>query len=145
MITATAINPGRLDRRIRLLYALNQKTSTGAVRKEWVDAGNAWASWVPQGGREFASAKARHSEATGLFRIRHRGDIDTTWQLVNGDDLFGIVAVEEVGRREYLNLIVKASDQSPASALSVLTLEGGDGSSFLQLEDSTPLLLEPAA
>jgi SPP1 family predicted phage head-tail adaptor len=110
-----------------------------------VEAGSVWASWLPQSGREFTAAQARHSEATGIFRIRHRTDLDPTWQIVQGDDLFGIVAVLEVGRREYLDLIVKATDQSPGSSLSVLQLEGTDAASFLLLEDSTPLLMEAAS
>lgn len=145
MITAPAINPGRLDRRISLRSPLQSKSATGAVTNSWVDAGSVWASWLPQSGREFAAAQARHSEATGVFRIRHRTDIDPTWQIVNGDDLFGVVAVMEVGRREYIDLIVKATDQSPGSSLSVLQLEGTAGSEFLLLEDSTPLLTESAA
>lgn len=144
MITTAAINPGKFDRRLTLRYPLATRDAIGASIDTWVDALTVWGSWLPTNGREFIAAQARYAQSSGIFRIRHRTDIDTTWRVVKGDDLFKIVVVQEIGRREYLDLIVEATNQTPGSGLTVLLLEGSDGTAVLQLEDATPLLLESA-
>lgn len=110
-------NPGKLDRRIALRYPRETQSGTGAITKVWVQGARLWAQWLPTGGREFTAAQARHAEATGVIRIRYRTDLDATWQLRLGDDVFEILALQEVGRRDYLDLTVRALDQSPATNL----------------------------
>jgi SPP1 family predicted phage head-tail adaptor len=141
MITSAAQNPGKMDRRIILRYPFTGRDSEGGVTTEWIEASTVWAAWLPQGSREFMAAQALHAEATGVFRIRHRSDIDSTWRAVKGDDLFEIIGVTEIGRREYLDLAVRALDQTTGSALRVRLLH--DGSARL-LHDSTPVLLHAA-
>lgn len=141
MITAPAYNPGKLDRRIILRYPYATRDSEGGVTTEWIDALTVWAAWLPQGSREFMAAQALHAEATGLFRIRHLAALDTTWRAAKGDDLFEIIGVTEIGRGEYLELAVRALDQSPGSALSARLLH--DFSACL-LHDSSPRILHAA-
>lgn len=142
MIAASPINPGRMDRRITLRYPLKTQSATGTPLKEWVDVATVWASWLPQGGREVMTAKARHALSSGVFRIRFIDGLSTEWQVVNGDNLFDLTAAEEIGRAEYLDLIVTATNAKPGSALSFCTLHDG---SYELLHDGSYCQLHPAA
>lgn len=146
MITAASINPGRLDRRISLRYPLATRDEMGASVEQWVESATVWGGWVQRNSREFIAALARNAETTGVLRIRHRTDVQATWRLVSGDDLFALSGdpIEE-GRREYILLAVRALNQSPGDALSVEVLHGDDSSAIVLLHDGTPQLLNPAA
>lgn len=106
-------NAGQLDRRVTLQYPTYAQNSMGESIRTWVNAATVWASWLPQGGREFRSALSWHSDASGVYRIRHRTDVTAEWRLIHGDDTFEIIVPSEVERRCYLDLIVRAIDQSP--------------------------------
>jgi SPP1 family predicted phage head-tail adaptor len=144
MITAPSVNPGRLDRRLTLLAPLPTRSATGAILPAWVDSGTVWGQWLPANSREFISAQARHAETTGVFRIRHRSDIQATWAIATSNDFFRLAGDPiELGRREYLDLPVRAINQSPGDIIfSVLLLEGAAAPELLLLEDDTPLQLE---
>lgn len=146
MITAASVNPARLDRRITLQYSLPTRNAMGESVAGWVEAATVWAGWLKRESREFIAAQTRNAETTGVLRIRHRTDVAATWRIVAGDDVFEVLGdpIEE-GRREYLLLSVRALNQSPSDALSVLILEGTDSTALLLLEDGAPLQLEPAA
>lgn len=138
-------NPGRLDRRIALLWPLATRNAIGESVDAWVEGATVAANWLPASSREFQAAKARHSETSGVFRIRFRQDISSAWRLLHGDDLFKLTGDPiEVGRREFLDLPVAALDQSPASALSVRLLHG-DSEAIRLLHDDSAVLLHPAA
>lgn len=108
MITAPAINPGTLDRRLTLLAPLLTRTASGAAIASWVDSGAVWARKLPQGGREFIAAQGRHSELTAVFRARYRSDLAATWRMIVEGVLYIVVSAEEVGRREYIDIAARA-------------------------------------
>ncbi len=131
-------NPGALDRRVRLDYPLASRTADGGESVTWVTAASVWAALaVTSGGKSYA-ANASHYEAALAFRIRARSDIRAGWRLVHGDDVFEIVAVEELGRSHFLELTTRAIDQTPHSVVSALLLH--DGTPFLW-HDGTPIQL----
>ncbi len=137
-----SVNPGRLDKRVLLQMEVNTQASDGSVETAWLSVIRVWASWFPTASREFTAAQSLHAEATGLFRIRHRAIIDTKWRLVHGDDVFDVIGTHEIGRRQYLDLVVKNLNGSPGSSLDAEMLE--DGTPVL-LEDGGLQLLEPVA
>lgn len=141
-------NPGRMDRRITLRYPVASRNAAGESINQWVEVSPIWANWLPQGGREFRSAQARHADVTGIFRIRHRTDVDQTWRLLHGDDLFEVIVPEVVGRRDYLDLICRAIDQTPGYAAivsEVLNVELLHDSSTVELHDGSLQLLHSGA
>ena len=56
-------------------------------------------------GREFFQAHAVNAEDIVTFTIRWRDDIDTTWRVKHGADVFNILEVNHLGyMRDYLRL-----------------------------------------
>lgn len=136
-------NPGALDRRIRLDYPVATRNADGGESITWIEAANVWASRTfNQGGRLYA-AEAKHYDAGLTYRIRARTDVAPGWRLVHGDDVFEITAIEELGRVHLFELSVRAIDQTPHSALSILRLHDGT-EPFLLHGDSGYFLLHQA-
>lgn len=140
-------NPAKLDRRITLQYPVPARNALGESVITWINSTTVWASWLPQGGREFRAAQSLHADATGIFRIRHRTDVDQTWRLIHGDDTFEIIVPQEVERRCYLDLIVRGLDQTPGygeiteTAVDAELLHDGTA---LNLHDGSLYLLHDA-
>jgi SPP1 family predicted phage head-tail adaptor len=141
-------NAGKLDRRITLQYPTYSRNAVGESVRTWVNAANVWASWLPQGGREFRAALSWHADATGIFRIRHRTDITQEWRVVHGDDTFEVIVPQEIDRRCYIDLIVRAIDQSPAYGSTVEAAVDAellhDGSEW-NLHDGSLMLLHDSS
>jgi SPP1 family predicted phage head-tail adaptor len=138
-------DPGRLDRRVTLQYAIVSQDAVGGVVQTWINAPTVWASKRFESGRRLFVTEQKTTEDYMVFRIRHRLDVDNFWRIVHGDDVFEVVSIEELGRRQYLDLTARAVGQSTGSSLNVLLIEDNAATNFLQLEDGTPLLLEDAA
>lgn len=138
-------DPGRLDRRVTLQAPYQDRDENGASIPTWVNIADVWAAKSDQTGQRTFAAEDKQAIETVAFRIRHRLDVQNYWRLVNGNNVFEIIPpLEELGRRHFLNLTCRAVNQKTGSGLDVLLLEGSSGSSFLELEDGTPLILEAA-
>ena len=139
------MNRGKMDRRVTLRFSVPVRNATGESTDVWVNSRTVWAQWLPQSGREFYAALARNSEITGIFRMAYFADVESRWQLIYGDDLFEVVYVQEVGRKDYIDVIVRAVNQTVGEAsLDVLLLETAAAEFMLLEDDSSPLTLEPA-
>lgn len=139
-------DPGKRDKRLTLRYSIAERNTIGESVPAWVDAATVWGSALPKGGREFYAAQQKFSEVSVIFRIRHRSDLDSTWRVVLGDDLFEVIHAEEVGRRDYLDVICRALNQSAGSALALLLTGSADAMEFIDTGDgSTPIDLGAAA
>lgn len=141
------VNPGRLDRRITLQSASAERNSVGDAVVTWVNVATVWAAKTTNtGGRMFA-AESKNYEAQLTYRVRYRSDIAAGWRVVHGDDEFEVTAVSEQGRGHYLDLELRAVNQTvgahPSASVDSLILEGTTAD-FLLLEDSELLLLEAA-
>jgi len=56
-------------------------------------------------GREFYLAHAVDAENTVTFTIRWRDDIDRTWRVQHGDEVFNILEINHLGyMRDYMRL-----------------------------------------
>jgi len=139
------LDPGRLDRRIALHYALTTRDAVGGPVRAWVEAGTVWASKRIDSGRRMFAAEQKNGEDFVTFEIRHRFDVERFWRVVHGDDVFEIVFIAPLGRSARLELVTRGVGQSLGTLLSVLVLEGTGPAAFLALEDGDPLLLEAAA
>lgn len=119
-----AQNFGRLDRLITPRYPALSRGVAGGVSWLWASSGvQSWARWLPQAGREYVAAASRHTDLTGILRIRYRSDIAATWRVLLDGVLYDIVGIVEVGRRSYLDLIVKLSPEGEAVTASFQTFE----------------------
>ena len=129
-------NPGTLDRRVRLDYPSVSRTADGGEALTWFEAATVWASRVFNSGGRLFAADAKHYDAGLTYRIRARTDVAPGWRLVHGDDVFEIIAVEELGRLHLFELAVRAINQTPHTPVSAFLLHSGaplalhDGSTF---------------
>lgn len=118
MISAPALNPGRLDRRITLLAPLEVRDAAGGVETSWVNVGSFWARFLPLPGREIQQAGQKLALAAATFRLRWR-QVTAKWRVMLGADVYELIAPPvEVGRREYLDLVCSALDRAD------LTIDG---------------------
>lgn len=136
------LDPGRLDRRCTLSYPLETRDSVGGVEVEWIATATVWAAKVPVGGGRLYAAEAKHYEQTLSYRLRHRTDVAPGWRLTHGDDVFEIAGVEEQGRGHWLDLALRAIDQSTGTS-SVQAEQLHDGTAVV-LHDGSPQALHAA-
>lgn len=132
-------DPGRLDRRIALLYSVPSRDAMGGEVKSWYEEATVWASKRVEPGRRIFSGDEKHSEAIITFRIRHRPDVAAFWRVIHGDDIYEIIAPPtELGRRHLLELQCLAIDQSTSDNRAFIDL--GDGLTGVDVGDGTSLI-----
>lgn len=108
------MNAGKLDRRItvrRMGEGVDDgyTTQPGAL----VDYATRWASWKPANGRETFENLGREAKAGGSFWLRYDSEtsgILTTDKVSFSGRVWDIVSVNEIGRREAIELIVVDED-----------------------------------
>lgn len=138
-------NPGRLDRRVTLQYAVRERDAAGGQVPTWYDLATVSAAKIPVRGARFYAGESKHFETLVGYRIRHRSGVAAGMRLVHGDDVLEIVTPpEEQGRRQYLDLTCRGIDQTTEDNRALLNL--GDAETLLDLGDgATPLDLGAAA
>ncbi|MDE2618895.1 MAG: phage head closure protein [Sphingomonadales bacterium] len=136
-------NPARLDRRVTLLAPEESRDAAGGVVRAWIDIATVWADWTPQTGREVQQAGQFLPLSTGTLRIRWRSGVAAGWRVVMAETTFELAAPPvEVGRRVYLDLVVRALSAEAPDALSVRFLHDY---STARLHDDSLRLMEAAA
>lgn len=99
---------GQLDRRLRLLKAQQvQDPSSGEVTTSWITVATVWAARKQLSGREVEIAAATKSAEELRFRIRYRPGIVTTMRVECEGSSYAIVRVEEIGRRQWLDVYAR--------------------------------------
>lgn len=73
-------------------------------REDWAPVATLWASYSAVSDGERFSAGAVRSDITARFRVRYRPDISPKDRVRYGDEAFDIVAVKEIGRREWTEI-----------------------------------------
>lgn len=101
------IRAGRLDRRITLQEVQTVPDGYGFTTA-WVDTSSLWAERTDQGGEEFMAVGMQLNRARAVFRIRWREGVDATMRVRSDETSFAIVAINEIGRREGLELMCEA-------------------------------------
>lgn len=132
-------DPGRLDRRVTLLAPLTSRDAAGGVVNSWSTVATVWAEWNPQPGREVQQAGQFLPLVVGVMRLRWREGLEASWRVVMGASLFELVAPPvEVGRRVYLDLVLRSISGEAPATVSVRLLH--DFSPRHLHDDSTALM-----
>lgn len=124
------MNPGLLDRYVSLRRIDTTIDAIGGVVQSWAHAAFVWGRMLPANGREFVAAQARVAEAAGVMRIRYQSDVRETWRIFCEGVTYEVAAPPvEVGRRSFLDLILKSAPPSdpqwPLSNVFDLPLAAG--------------------
>ena len=97
------IKAGDLRQQVDLLKPVtgsDSRRTTSYVAQATVPAARADVS-----GREFFAAHAVNAEDIVTFTIRWRDDVDATWRVQHGTDVFNILEVNHLGyMRDYMRL-----------------------------------------
>ncbi|TCM17211.1 head-tail adaptor [Novosphingobium sp. PhB165] len=108
------MNAGKLDRRIDIMRAGSQvDNGFNSVPGAPAVLATRWASWKPANGREAFENMGVEAKAGGTFWVRWdsvTSTITTTDTVAYGGRDWNIVGVQEIGRREGVELIVAAGD-----------------------------------
>lgn len=137
-----AQNPGKRDRRIALEYRVDSRNAAGSFSPTWTHIASFWAEWLPRNGREFFSAQAKFPEISGIFRAPFVEGVDATYRLTHGSQQYEIIYVEEVGRRNAMDLIVvSATTPTTPTALNVFDTESASEEFHALVHTTLPGLL----
>jgi SPP1 family predicted phage head-tail adaptor len=98
------IRSGNLDRRVVIQTSTESQGSTGEVTPSWSTFATVWASRRDTLGSERVRAGAETAMADAVFRIRWLSGVTAKMRLTEGSDVWDIVALAELGRREGLDL-----------------------------------------
>ncbi|MES3154347.1 phage head closure protein [Sphingomonas faeni] len=102
------LDAGSLDRRITIERPDMRADALGTNIPGWVSLARVWAQKVPQRAVEAWKAGSTASTREFMWRIRWSpqvADIATTDRLVHGDVVYEISGVQEIGRREGIEII----------------------------------------
>lgn len=98
---------GNLDRRITIEQNTPATDSFGEQDASWSELDTVWAEVRTQSGREIFRAGTQ-AEADVTFRIRYRSDLTRAMRIIHDGDAYDILAINEIGRREGLEIVGKA-------------------------------------
>ena len=106
---------GRLDRRIelkRFTLTMDGDPTSGS----WTTVHTVWAEKMDKGGAERFVSAAEIAEATAVYRIRYLADVNPSWRLKHGTDLWDIEGTAEgKGRKREMLLLVSRHDPGDSS------------------------------
>ena len=100
------MDAGKMNRFVTLQTAAESQGSGGGHKKTWSQLAQVWAQKIPLRGRELFTARQVVADASAIFRIWHRTDLDEKARLIDEDStVFEIENVAEVGFHEGLDLL----------------------------------------
>lgn len=104
---------GKMDRSIIIEELVkSQGEDYGEPVEQWLPWGEpVWANVYSGGSREFEAARQISSEIDTQFQIRYLEGVKPTMRISYEGLLYEIVRIQEVGRRERLNLWAKARQE----------------------------------
>lgn len=105
------INPGDL----RTVITLQEPTiTTDAGAAQVAGYANAatnpqvWARWVMAHGNEAVNSEALKTTQRATVTIRHRSDIQTTWRILKGLEVWQILSIDPVqDKKHWVELVVE--------------------------------------
>lgn len=100
---------GRLRHRLRLERRIDVEGDDGEIEPGYRLIAEVWGSIEPMSGREFFAAQQVNAEASVRIVIRWREGVEATSRVVNGSDLYDVVAplADPVINRRWLTLLCK--------------------------------------
>lgn len=99
-----------MDRRIEIYEPTESRSSSGAAVLTFALLSTVWAEVLPVRGGEVFGEGREQALSTQQFRIRHRTDVTTKHQVVFESDTYDIERIEEIGRREGLQITARLVD-----------------------------------
>ena len=98
----SAVQGWRMDSRIAILVPQENppRGSAGSAIPGYAVLAEVWAERRDLSGREVVAAAQPIATAQCRFRIRWRGDFDTRARIQEGDTVYEILHIGELGRRE---------------------------------------------
>ena len=99
---------GRLDRRITLQRKTVTQDEYGQEIETWTDLATVWAEKRDMKGSERWQAQQKVAEVETTWRIRWRDGITPLDRLLDGDQVYDVTGVAEIGRREGLEITASA-------------------------------------
>lgn len=101
------LNTGRMRHRITIQRLSGNRDISGDLRRQWVDHCSTQAEYITTGSRALFAAQQRHSEVSGMFRLRFRPDLDASMRVNCNGKVHAISAVVNVNEAGVeLNLMV---------------------------------------
>ncbi len=101
---------GAMDRLIELQRRSLAAANVHGERVEsWTTYSTVWAEKLEGGGREAFVAQTTYASTDMRFRIRHRTDVVVTDRVLFDGRGFDILGINEIGRREGLELFTRAA------------------------------------
>ena len=104
---------GALDRRVTL-QSFTEPTG-GDPTGAYADAATVWAERLDARGARRFVASGSVAEATQAYRIRYRADVDPTWRVKDGTELWEIQGTLPIDRNVWLILSVRRLDPEHAN------------------------------
>lgn len=98
------MNPGLLDRKIKLLKPTAAHNPLGDPTPSWHTYANPWARRLHRSGRTAELAGKDTPLRTSIYRIRFRQDVRTNHKLQDQHNTYTIEDIAPVGRNQYLDL-----------------------------------------
>lgn len=98
---------GELDRLIVIQAGAPARGSNGEATYTWSTFATVWASYKPLRGQEYLAAQQVNAEIEAVFRIRWLASLTTAHRISWDGRLWDIQGINEIGRREGLELMAK--------------------------------------
>lgn len=100
------IGPDELNRRITLRLSTVSDNGFGESIPVWIDGATVWAKRVELYGNERWAAQQTVDKVDAKYHIRYRRDVTPTMRFKEGLVEYDIKAVNELGFKEWLELVV---------------------------------------
>jgi len=101
-ISEKPFNPGELRTQV-ILKTRSVTTEAGGFQKPgWSTLATVYAKWVNAHGSEILTADMAGAEAPATVTIRYRSDIDPTYAIEKGGELWEIVSMDNIREKNEL-------------------------------------------
>lgn len=103
------IAAGSFNRRVTLFQQIETRNSVAETVSSWTTLASVWGQRSQLLLREVNRMAGTGSDADAKFLIRYRQDVTVDMEIACEGHRYAIVAVDEIGNREALSLIVRAA------------------------------------
>lgn len=107
------MNPGELNRRIKIQTLTSTVNVNGFAVENWTDLKTVWAKIQNLHGSEFFQAQQVNSKATCKFTIRYVKDLDTSMRIVYENKNYNILYVDDIrAEHTYIEMLAEVIDNA---------------------------------
>jgi SPP1 family predicted phage head-tail adaptor len=99
---------GKLDRKIMIEREIETVDRYGTATSTWAPIATVAAQRITMSTDEFLAASGERTETAIVFRIRYRAGVTLSDRVTFEGQIFDLVEVKEIGRREGLELRCEA-------------------------------------